>query len=142
MAVVAVVVRYRSTPVPAPLALTLACLAVAHLAGGLVRVGDGALYNAHLASLVFRYDTWSTRPPCSGDARAVRLLRPAGWGTLRLAPSSIVVWILETVEFLTTIVNAGSQVGDYPNTAWDLVSNVAGTVAAGLYLARSVRRRA
>ena len=146
VAVTAIVVRLRSAPVPPALALALASLAVAHLAGGLVRVGDGVLYNAQFGSEVFRYDHLvHSSAVFVGTLVVFTLFARREGAALRRGPASIMLWVLaglglgavnETVEFLTTMVHDGSQVGGYTNTGWDLVSNVVGTVAAGLFIAR------
>lgn len=150
MVVTAVVVRLRSAPVPPALALALGFLAVAHLAGGLVRVGDGVLYNAQFASEVFRYDHLvHSSAVFVGTLVVYALFARRDGVALRRGPASVALWVLaslglgavnETVEFLATILQDGSQVGGYTNTGWDLVSNVVGTVAAGVFLSRKLER--
>ena len=147
-AVTALLIRLRSTSLPKPLTFALPCVALAHLAGGLVRVGDDVLYNAHIGSRVFQYDhlvhsvavfvgtlvIWSVLVPRSlhpsrrGGAIAVSVLAGLGLGAAN-----------ETVEFLSTLVQHGNHVGGYENTGWDLVCNVAGATAAGLWIDRSTR---
>ncbi len=148
-AVAGVVVGLRRSPLPAPLATALAALAVAHLAGGLIRVGDGVLYNASLGSEVFQYDHLvHSSAVLVGTLVVWTLFARPDLGRGR--PVSTVVWTLaglglgavnETVEYLTTLVNQGSQVGGYVNTGWDLVSNVVGAVVAGLLIAGTARRQ-
>jgi ABC-type Fe3+-siderophore transport system permease subunit len=56
VAVAVVLVVHRRTTLSPTLTLALAGLAVAHLAGGLVNVGDDVLYNAYLWAPVLEYD--------------------------------------------------------------------------------------
>ena len=133
---------------PAWLAVALPVLAGAHLAGGLVRVGDDVLYNASFGARAMRYDhlvhaaaifvgtvvLWSLLVPAvavGGGARnlvALVVLAGLGLGALN-----------ETVEFLTTLAHHGTHVGGYTNTGWDLVCNLIGGVAAGWYLINARR---
>jgi hypothetical protein len=146
-----VVVRLQRTAVarggglPVPLTFGLAALAAAHLAGGLVRVGDDVLYNASLRWPVLRYDhvvhasgvclgtlvlwTLVVAPAVTPDARRAAILVSA-LGGLGLGALN------ETVEFLTTVVHGGAHVGGYTNTGWDLVCNVVGATAAVYVLGR------
>jgi hypothetical protein len=145
----AVVARLRRAALPAWLVSALAVLAVAHLAGGLVRVGDDVLYNASLHGALLRYDhfvhssgvfvgtvmIWTVLvvpalpvPKRSSAVVVLAVLGGLGLGALN-----------ETIEFLSTTAHGASHVGGYTNTGWDLVSNVAGAVAAGLYLTRTHR---
>ena len=139
-------VRFRRTSIPAPIAITLAVLGVAHLAGGLVNVGDDVLYNAHIGSRAIEYDhfvhalgiclgtiaLWTAFVPHPVDAARhghvvlVVVLAGLGLGAVN-----------ETIEFLLTLSHGGTHVGGYTNTGWDLVSNIAGGIAAALYLRRS-----
>ncbi|MFN2608454.1 MAG: hypothetical protein ABR511_11290 [Acidimicrobiales bacterium] len=146
----AAVVRLWEPAMPGVVAVGLALLAVAHLAGGLVRVGDDVLYNAWLGSPAVRYDhlvhtcgvflgtltLWLSFVPADVDARrrrdlvAVWVLAGLGLGALN-----------ETIEFLSTAAHHGAHVGGYTNTGWDLVSNVVGVVAAGALLVATGRPR-
>ena len=130
---------------PPLLAPTLALLAVAHLAGGLVRVGDDVLYNASLGSPVLRYDhavhasgvflgtvvLWTVFGRSTPGRAVVVLCVLAGLGLGALN---------ETVEFLSTLAHDGSHVGGYSNTGWDLVSNVAGGLGAARFIATRSQR--
>ncbi len=152
-AVLAGLLGLRRTAVPGPLALALAALTAAHLAGGLVRVGDGVLYNASLWTEAFQYDhlvhssgvfvgtliVWTMFGPS---------LAASGLGT---RPAIIALWVLgglglgaanETIEFVVTLIDDGSQVGGYTNTGWDLVSNVVGVSAAAWVITRAGRSQA
>lgn len=128
---------------PRWLAVALPVLGVAHLAGGLVRVGDDVLYNASFGSPAIRYDhlvhasaifagtiaLWSfvlsRAEPHAARRGLVLLAILAGLGLGALN---------ETIEFLATVVHHGSHVGGYANTGWDLVCNAVGGAAAGWYL--------
>jgi hypothetical protein len=52
----AALLRGRGDGLPPRLAVSLGALAVAHLAGGLVRVGGDVLYNGTLGGQLWRYD--------------------------------------------------------------------------------------
>lgn len=143
------VVRLRRAPIPGPLALSLAVLSAAHLAGGLVQVGDGVLYNAHWWTEVFQYDHLVHSSASFAATLAVwTLLRSATAGTQTGLP--VLACMLgglglgaanETVEFLVTLVDSGSAVGGYQNTGWDLVSNLLGASAAAFVIARMTPSR-
>lgn len=151
VAVGAVVVAVRRSPLPPALARALAVLAAAHLAGGLVRVGDGVLYNAHLGSEIFQYDHLVHASAVFVGTLVVSILLTSRGGADGVRPQATVLLVIlaglglgainETVEFLTTTINHNSHVGGYVNTGWDLVSNTIGTLAAGLVVARSSHRR-
>jgi hypothetical protein len=142
--VVAVVALVRRQPLPPALGAVGVASVVLHLAGGLVRVGDGVLYNASAGTEVLRYDhlahvvgiftgTWllwellvrGTATVTRTPLIALALLAGLGLGALN-----------ETVEFLATQVHAGGHVGGYTNTGWDLVVNTTAGLAAGLVLRR------
>lgn len=146
----AVVVRLRQAPLPPVLAWALALLTGAHLAGGLVAVGDGVLYNAHFASPVLQYDHLVHASAVFVGTLVLSILFTRREANGVAPPSPVLLVVLagmglgainETVEFLTTIVNQNSHVGGYVNTGWDLVSNTLGTLAAGLVIARGRHRR-
>lgn len=142
----ALVGRLRRAPLPPALAMALAVLAVAHLAGGLVRVGDDVLYNASLRGALFRYDhlvhgsavfvgtllVWTllVAPAVPASYRSTAAVVLAVLGGLALGGLN------ETIEFLTTTAHGGAHVGGYTNTGWDLVSNAVGAGAAGVFLVR------
>lgn len=118
---------------------------LAHLAGGIVRVGDGVLYDVQLIAVVLRYDQ-AVHFFGFGTATLVchHLLRPylrtgiARWGTL-----SILIVLMgcglgavnEVVEFVAVVLIPETGVGGYENTLWDLVFNLLGASAAAFYLA-------
>jgi hypothetical protein len=143
----ALIIRFRREPIPGALAIALAVLAVAHLAGGLVRVDHDVLYNASFGSPALRYDHFVH---ASGIFVGTLLLwtlyargaDPEG----NQQPDLLLACVLaglglgainETIEFLTTLANHGSHVGGYANTGWDLVSNVVGGTGAGLVISKT-----
>lgn len=151
-ALVALVVRLRRSALPGSLALGLAALTFAHLAGGLVRVGHGVLYNASAWTKALQYDhlvhasaifvgtllVWTMFAPwvsASGPGRRPALLALWALGGLGLGA------VNETIEFLVTLAHDGSHVGGYANTGWDLVSNVVGATAAAVVVAHACRGR-
>lgn len=143
-AVAVTLVLLRRRPLPGVLALALAAVAVAHLAGGLVQVGDGVLYNASYGTKVLQYDHLVHAAAVFVGTLTVWTVFAGRIGTTAASPT-VVVWVLaglglgalnELVEFLATLAHGGSGVGGYRNTGWDLVSNLLGAGAAGLVLAR------
>jgi len=138
VALTAVVHHHRDRLSPA-LALSLVAVAALHLAGGLVRVGDDVLYNASAGGQLLRYDhlvhslasVVGTLVCCRvlGLRREAALLAGMGLGAVN-----------ETVEFLSTTMNASSHVGGYTNTGWDLVSNLAGCLVACVIISRRASR--
>lgn len=139
------VIAFRRRELRGSLAAATAMLAVVHLAGGLIRVGDSVLYNASLGMDVFRYDhfahalgiflgtqlIWELLVQGAANAAgrrrlvAVSALAGLGLGALN-----------ETIEFLATLGHGGGQVGGYRNTGWDLVTNLVAGVVAGMVLHR------
>ena len=139
----------RRSPLPDAVATGLAVLAVAHLAGGLIQVGDDVLYNASPGVEVLQYDhlvhssgvflgtivVWLLLvQPVVGTARGrqavlVCVLAGLGLGAIN-----------ELVEFLATLAHGGSHVGGYTNTGWDLVANAVGASVAGLWIVGDGRR--
>ena len=120
----------------------LVAFALGHLAGGMVPVGDGVLYQLWLVDGVLRYDNLQ-------HAVGFGFVGRATWETLqhRLAPPerdrpSIAMWIVvlaaaaagavnEIVEYALTLVLPEHQVGGYDNTARDLIANLVGGLAVG-----------
>jgi hypothetical protein len=113
---------------------------VLHLAGGLIPVGDGVLYNTDLHIPTLHYDrlvhafgfgvatvaVWEAirlfagRGPASRAVAVVAALGGMGLGALN-----------EVAEFAFSRLAKESNVGGYQNTGWDLVYNTVGcTVAA------------
>jgi hypothetical protein len=135
----------RQHPLPDWLAGGLLLLAVGHLSGGLIQVGDSVLYNAHPAWHLFQYDhvfhatasafgvavLWTITSPDIRSRRlaiALSLLGAIGFGGLN-----------ELVEFGATLAHNGSHVGGYLNTGWDLVANTVGAVAGATLITTRTR---
>jgi hypothetical protein len=129
-----------------PLLWALAVWGLAHMLGGIIPLDDDrVLYNAVLGVDLIRYD---------------RLVHAFGFGAATLAcskvldgwlpdrrwtaaPIGIVVLagmgvgaINEVLEFITTLVFEDTNVGGYVNTGWDLVFDLVGATAVGLWLWR------
>lgn len=131
----------------------LTAFALGHLAGGMVAVGDGILYQLWLVDGVLRYDNLQHAVGFGFVGRAL-------WETLqhRLAPPErerpgIARWIVvlgaaaagavnEIVEYLLTLVLPEHQVGGYDNTARDLIANLLGGLAVGWWTGRRIVRDA
>ena len=129
----------------------LVVFALGHLAGGMVPVGDGVLYQLWLVDGVLRYDNVQHAVGFGVVGRAV-------WETLqhRLAPAerdrpAVALWIVvlgaaaagavnEIVEYLLTLVLPEHQVGGYDNTARDLIANLLGGLAVGWWTRRGIAR--
>lgn len=142
----------RREPLPDLLAYGLALDAVAHLAGGLVRVGHGVLYNAgvggrsaRLGTHVLQYDhvVHAYGSMVATVAIWVLLVRPAV--RVQRPGHVVVVCVLaglgvgalnELIEFVATLLRSGSSVGGYANTGWDLAANAAGGLLGGLVVRR------
>lgn len=150
-AVTTLVAALRRNPLPGPLAGALAALAVAHLAGGLVSVGHGVLYNASYRTEVLQYDHL-VHSSASFVATLVvwTVFAPLGAGAGSRRWEMVPVWVLaglglgavnELVEFLATLAHSGGAVGGYDNTGWDLVSNFLGAAAAGITIAARARQQ-
>jgi hypothetical protein len=139
----------RTRVLPAPIAVAVAASAVVHLAGGLVRVGDGVLYNASPGPELLRFDHFGHALGTFAGAQLVweLLVRDAFAVTRR--GSLVVVTVLaalglgalnETVEFVATLLHGGGHVGGYTNTGWDLVTNTFAGTLAGVVIDRRRRR--
>lgn len=130
----------------------LVVFGVTHLAGGMVSVGDGILYQWWLVEGVVRYDNLQ-------HAWGFGFVGLAMWEVLRprLAPRGEDVWWVagwivvlaatafgaanEILEYVFTLTLAETNVGGYDNTARDLVANLVGGVAVGVWTARRVGRQ-
>jgi len=126
----------------------LVVFALGHLAGGMVPVGEGVLYQQWLVGRVVRYDNvqhaW-------GFGFAGRAVWEAMRAQLRAASAprvvAVVVIVLggmglgaanEVFEYGLTKVLAETNVGGYENTARDLVANLVGATTAAAVTARAV----
>lgn len=144
-AVTGALVALRRRPLPGALPLALASIAIGHLAGGLVNVGDEVLYNVSFRTEVLRYDHLLHGTAVFVGTLTVWALFAAS-DDGRRSPGLLAVWVLsglglgainELVEFLATLAHGGLHVGGYDNTGWDLAANLVGGVAAGVVIARS-----
>lgn len=121
--------------------------AIMHLAGGNVPVGDAVLYNYRPAPWLPKYDQathafgfavatlvcWeSLRSALAGRGASTRpstglaiacVLMGVGLGALN-----------EIVEFVAVLTMPETNVGGYTNTGWDLVSNLVGAAAMGVWI--------
>lgn len=122
-----------------------------HLAGGMVPVGAGTLYQLWLIEDLVRYDNLQ-------HALGFGFVGRATWEALgrRLAPASddrhVVAWWVvvlgasafgaanEIVEYVLTLTLESTSVGGYDNTARDLAANLVGGIVLGWVTARPLRR--
>lgn len=122
-----------------------------HMAGGLIPVGDGVLYQQQLVPLLLRFDQ-------AVHALGFGFATLAVWNALRrrLAPDVMVSGglalivalggmglgaINEMLEFLASRVQPETNVGGFVNTGWDLVFNLFGCCAAALWVRYGTRSR-
>ncbi len=137
----AALIALRPQVLPNWLAGGLSAIAIGHLCGGLIRVGNEVLYNADPGWEVLQYDhifhasasafgvavLWTLASP-KIDGRSLGLalcaLGALGFGALN-----------ELIEFLATLAHSGSHVGGYTNTGWDFVANTFGVVVGASLLA-------
>lgn len=126
----------------------LVLFAFGHIAGGMVPVGDGVLYQRWIIEPVVRYDNlqhavgfgivgraaWEILRPRLGQAANDSVI---AWWTIVLAAAALGA-VNEVVEWILTLTIPGTDVGGYDNTARDLVANLVGGVVAGAWTARRV----
>jgi hypothetical protein len=121
---------------------TIAAWGAAHMAGGLVAVGDGVLYNASLGVPLLRYDRvvhaigfGTAAVACWEALRSIHPAVPltAGVAVLVALMGMGVGAVNEVVEFFASRTFA-ANVGGYANTGWDLVANAIGCAVAGVAL--------
>lgn len=116
-----------------------------HMAGGNIRMKDDVLYGLQLIPVVLRYDQavhafgfFLTALVCHHLLQ--RYLRPEAGFTPTLAVLTILMSsgagaINEIVEFIMFALLPETGVGDYKNTALDLVFNLLGGIVAILWIA-------
>jgi uncharacterized membrane protein YjdF len=147
---IALIAWLRREPLPDLLAIALAIHAVAHLAGGLVNVGNDVLYNASigpyvdtLRTHVIQYDHFvHTFGSFVGTLTVWTLLVAESAKTTRWRDTVILCVLAglgigalnEMFEFLATVAHNGAHVGGYDNTGWDLVANTIGALSAAVLL--------
>ena len=138
-----------------PVLVALAVWGLAHIAGGVVQLGnDRILYNAVFWPDLIRYDRLvhalgfgSATLAC---AKVLRHWLPGGPAQARFATAPTVLVVLagmgvgginEVVEFFATLLIEDTNVGGYDNTGWDLVFDLIGAIAVGVWLrVRDARR--
>ena len=146
-----VVVVHRRVQLHAATLWCLTAWGAAHMAGGLMpipeswpRGAEGAvLYNLWLIPDFLKYDqlthaygfgvcTWVC---WQGIAAATGKTRPT-FGLLTLAVLAAIGLgaMNEVIEFAATLSMPETNVGGYRNTGWDLVSNLVGTLIAGIWI--------
>lgn len=144
-ALVVLVSRLRTRVLPAPVVYAAATSAILHLGGGLIRVGNGVLYNATPGPELLRYDhlghalgtfvgallVWEllVRDSCAATGRSA-LVTLTALAALGLGA------VNETIEYLATLLHGGTHVGGYTNTGWDLVTNLLAGTLAGIVIHR------
>lgn len=129
----------------------LVLFGVGHVAGGMVPLGDGVLYEYWLIDGVLRYDNLQ-------HAIGFGFVGRATWEALerRLAPLAddlpvVAVWLVvlgasafgavnEIVEYVLTLTLESTSVGGYDNTARDLVANLVGGILLAWVTGGQVRR--
>jgi hypothetical protein len=142
---------------------TLWCLSawgLLHMAGGLVPVPEAwpiagdirVLYSWWLVPGRLKYDhvvhaygfgitTWVCWQGLAAATRRHGVLSPSfGLLTLCVAAGMGFGALNEIVEFAATLTVPETNVGGYANTGWDLVSNLAGGVAAAVWIRAAHRR--
>jgi len=126
-----------------------------HMAGGLVPVPESWPINGDIRVLYswwiipphyLKYDqvvhaygfgvtTWICWQAISAAVRPIgRLLPTFGVLTLCVAGGMGFGAMNEIIEFVATLLVENTNVGDYNNTGWDLVSNMAGAVTAAILI--------
>jgi hypothetical protein len=133
---------HRRAPLGAGLLWALALWGLLHLAGGMVEVDDGVLYNTRPVPFLPPFDklvhafgfgaatlvvgrvlSLRFRPPSAAAVTAVAAFGGLGVGAL-----------VEVFEFIMTRLYDETNVGGYTNTGWDLVANLVGAIAAAVWL--------
>lgn len=128
----------------------LAVFALGHVAGGMVPVGDGVLYQRWLLEPVVRYDNlqhaWGFGWAGRGTWEVVRGRLGPEPATDPVVAATVVVLgatglgaANEIVEWILTLTIPGTDVGGYDNTARDLVANLVGGVVLAAATVRGGR---
>jgi hypothetical protein len=144
-----VLVVHAKARFPRALLWCLSLWGAAHMAGGLVPIREGVLYNLWLVPGRLKYDqvvhaygfgvtTWA----CWEALRPALADRRPRLGPLVLCAAGGMGFgaLNEVVEFAAVLLIPETNVGGYENTGWDLVANLTGSVVAAL-LIRAFDRR-
>lgn len=133
-----------------------------HMAGGLVPVPESwpingdirVLYSWWIIPDLLKYDqvvhaygfgitTWVCWQALRAAVRPLGQLQPSfGVLTLCVAGGMGFGAANEIIEFTATLLVENTNVGDYNNTGWDLVSNAAGAILAAVLIAVTTKRDA
>lgn len=153
---------HRRYPLTAPLFWAFSVWGLLHMAGGLVPIPQAwfhhgshpVLYSWWLIPNYLKYDqvihaygfgvtSWLCWHVIKSSLRS-----PDG-SPVRPTPGIMVLCVAagmgfgafnEVVEFTATRILPDTNVGDYENTGWDLVSNLAGSIIAALIISRRKAR--
>lgn len=154
---VLVIVAHRRCGFSQPVLWGLSLWGLAHMVGGLVPVPESwptngpirVVYSWWIIPNRLKYDQvvhaagfFVTTFVCwQGLTAFVRNLRPADplrptFGPLLLCAAASTGFgaLNEVIEFVATLLVPKTNVGDYVNTGWDLVSNFVGAVVAAIWL--------
>lgn len=145
--VLALHVRFRFTRATR---IGLAIFALTHVAGGMMAVGDDALYHWWLLEPIIRYDSVQHAVGFGFVGRAFWEIFNRGLSAASRS-RSVAWWIVvlgagtfgavnEIVEWIMTLTIPGTDVGGYDNTVRDLVADLVGGVAIGLWTALGIGR--
>lgn len=161
--ITAVSIVERRSHLSRPLLWCLSVWGLVHMAGGLVRIPgfwpyngpDEVLYSLWLVPNRLKYDqivhvfgfgvtTWLWWEIIRNGLEmryGHRLIPTFGLVSLCIAGGMGFGALNEMVEFIATLTLPETNVGGYDNTGWDLVSNLIGSVLAGLLIYVRGRRR-
>ena len=133
---------HRRAPLGTALLWAVAVWGLLHLAGGMVEMGDGVLYNSRpvpflppfdklvhvfgfgaVTLVVGRVISVRFRPQSAAATAVIAALGGLGVGAL-----------VEVFEFAMTRIYDQTNIGGYTNTGWDLVANLVGATAAAAWL--------
>jgi uncharacterized membrane protein YjdF len=149
IAYVVTLVLDRRYPFSRTVLAGLATWGFMHMAGGMMPVGDGILYQQWLLPFL-RYDQLTHAIGFGFAGLAVREQFTPWLPHPRVSAVFTVVFlggvaigaINELLEFLLTRVVPDTNVGGFENTGWDLAANTVGSAVAALWAARQVSKAA
>ena len=139
-----VLVADRYVGFTTPVLWCLVAWAILHMAGGLVVTGHSrVLYNESLGVPGIHYDrvvhAFGFGVATAACWQALRRYPPAPVPTVGLVTLAALAGLglgalNETAEFLMTRVSAGTSIGGYRNTGFDLISNTIGAAAVATWI--------